>query len=83
LAGVAVVDRLNDGLSAIYTFFDPDLEQRSLGTYAVLWQLRKAAEDGLDYLYLGYWIKQCQKMSYKIQFRPLELYVNGRWVDLL
>jgi arginyl-tRNA--protein-N-Asp/Glu arginylyltransferase len=83
LAGVAVVDRLDDGLSAIYTFFDPTLEQRSLGTYAVLWQIRKAVEDGLDYLYLGYWIKQCQKMSYKIQFRPLELYVNGRWVDLL
>lgn len=83
LAGVAVVDRLDDGLSAIYTFFDPLLERRSLGTFAVLWQLRKAAEEGLDYLYLGYWIKQCQKMSYKIQFRPLELYINGRWVDLL
>ena len=83
LAGVAVVDRLEDGLSAIYTFFDPQLERRSLGNYMVLWQLRKAAQEDLDYLYLGYWIKQCQKMSYKVQFRPLELYINGRWVDLL
>jgi len=83
LAAVVVSDRLEDGLSAIYTFFDPQLEQRSLGTYAVLWQLRRAARDGLDYVYLGYWIKQCQKMSYKSQYRPLEMYINGRWVDLL
>ena len=83
LAAVAVVDRLEDGLSAIYTFFEPQLERRSLGTYGVLWQLQKAQQDGLDYLYLGYWIKQCQKMAYKIEFRPLELYINGRWVDLL
>ena len=83
VAGIAVVDRLQDGLSAIYTFFEPSLEQRSLGTYAVLWQLQKAEQENLDYLYLGYWIKQCQKMSYKIKFRPLELYINGRWVDLL
>ncbi|MCZ6828218.1 MAG: arginyltransferase [Gammaproteobacteria bacterium] len=83
LAAVAVVDRLEDGLSAVYTFFEPQLHRRSLGTYSVLWQLRRAARNGLDYLYLGYWIKQCQKMSYKIQYRPLELYINGRWVDLL
>jgi arginyl-tRNA--protein-N-Asp/Glu arginylyltransferase len=83
LAGVSVVDRLEDGLSAIYTFFEPELDKRSLGTYTVLWQLQKAEQDGLDYLYLGYWIKQCQKMAYKIKFRPLELFINGRWVDLL
>lgn len=83
LIGVAVADQLSDGLSAIYTFFEPELHSRSLGTYAVLWQIEAARQLGLDYLYLGYWIKECQKMAYKIQYRPLELYINGRWVELL
>ncbi len=83
LVGVAVADVIDDGLSAIYTFYDPDLQDRSLGTFAVLWQIEAAREMGLDYVYLGYWIKQCQKMAYKIQYRPLELYVNGSWVELL
>jgi arginyl-tRNA--protein-N-Asp/Glu arginylyltransferase len=83
LVGVAVADQLDDGLSAIYTFFEPDLHSRSLGTFAVLWQIQAAKDLGLDYLYLGYWIKQCQKMAYKIQYRPLELFVNGQWVELL
>jgi arginyl-tRNA--protein-N-Asp/Glu arginylyltransferase len=83
LAGVAVCDTLEDGLSAIYTFFEPDLDKRSLGTHAILWQLELAKQEGLQYLYLGYWIRECRKMSYKIQYRPLELFVNGRWVDLL
>lgn len=83
LVGVAVADQLDDGLSAIYTFYEPLLQERSLGKFAVLWQIEKSRELGLDYLYLGYWIKQCQKMAYKIQYRPLELYVNGNWVELL
>ena len=83
LAGVAVADLIDDGLSAIYTFYDPDLQDRSLGTFAVLWQIEATREMGLDYVYLGYWIKQCQKMAYKIQYRPLELYINGSWVELL
>ena len=83
LAGVAVADELDDGLSAIYTFFEPELHSRSLGTYAVLWQIHATRQLGLDYLYLGYWIKECQKMAYKIQYRPLELYINGQWVELL
>ena len=83
LVGVAVADRLTDGLSAIYTFYDPDLQSRSLGTFSVLWQIEATRALGLDYLYLGYWIKDCQKMAYKIQFRPLELFVNGQWVELL
>ncbi|MEP5764719.1 MAG: arginyltransferase [Halieaceae bacterium] len=83
LLGVAVADQLDDGLSAIYTFYDPAAQDRSLGTFAVLWQIEQTRALGLDYLYLGYWIKQCQKMAYKIQFRPLELYVNGNWVELL
>lgn len=83
LVGVAVADLIDDGLSAIYTFYDPDLDDRSLGTFAVLWQIEATREMGLDYVYLGYWIKQCQKMAYKIQYRPLELYINGSWVELL
>jgi arginine-tRNA-protein transferase len=83
LQAVAVVDQLLDGLSAIYTFFEPDADRRSLGGYAILWQIERAKELGLDYLYLGYWIRDCQKMAYKSEYRPLELYVNNRWASLL
>ncbi len=79
LLALAVVDVMVDGLSAIYTFFEPDEDQRSLGTYAVLWQIEQAREMGLDYLYLGYWIKNCRKMAYKAEFKPLELYLDGQW----
>ena len=83
LLGVAVVDELVDGLSAIYTFFDPEEKKRGLGSFAILWQIGKTREMGLEYLYLGYWIRDCQKMAYKAEFRPLELYVNSRWTSLL
>jgi leucyl-tRNA---protein transferase len=82
LLAVAVVDVMNNGLSAIYTFYDPDEQKRSLGVYAVLWQIQHAKELGLPSVYLGYWIKQCRKMSYKINYRPVELLINGRWVTL-
>lgn len=83
LIAVAVADALDDGLSAIYTFYEPEMTSRGLGTFAVLWQIEQTRVLQRDYLYLGYWIKQCQKMAYKIQYRPLELYVNGNWVELL
>jgi arginyl-tRNA--protein-N-Asp/Glu arginylyltransferase len=83
LIAVAVVDELEDGYSAIYTFFDPEADKRSLGTYAVLWEVEQARERNLDYLYLGYWIRECQKMSYKSDFRPLEVYINSRWTTLV
>ncbi|MEH6517759.1 MAG: arginyltransferase [Halioglobus sp.] len=79
LIAVAVVDVMVDGLSAIYTFFEPEEEQRSLGTYAVLWQIEQARKMGLSYLYLGYWIQNCQKMSYKADYKPLELFLDGCW----
>ena len=79
LVAVAVVDVMLDGLSAIYTFFDPDLDKRRLGAYAILWQIEQARQMGLDHLYLGYWIKDCQKMAYKSGYKPLELYRGGRW----
>ena len=77
LVGVAVTDVLADSLSAVYTFFDPDLSARSLGTFAILSQLAHARELGLDYLYLGFWLRNHPKMDYKQRFRPIE-YLSGR-----
>lgn len=82
LLAVAVVDQVQDGLSAIYTFFDPTEGERSLGVHAILWQISYAAELGLPYLYLGYWIKQCQKMSYKSSYRPREMFIGERWIEV-
>jgi arginyl-tRNA--protein-N-Asp/Glu arginylyltransferase len=79
---VSVCDRLEDGLSAVYTFYDAGLNERSLGKFAILAQIEKAKQLGLNYVYLGYWIKQCEKMNYKIQYRPLELLINRRWMRL-
>jgi arginine-tRNA-protein transferase len=80
LIAVAVSDVLDAGLSAVYTFFDPALAKRSLGNFAILWQVEHARALGLDYLYLGYWIKDCAKMEYKSTFRPLEMLIEGKWV---
>ena len=80
LIAVSVIDVLNDGISAIYTFFDPDFKDRSLGNYSILWQIDYAKSVSLSYVYLGYWIKGCQKMSYKSLFQPLQLYKNGEWI---
>jgi arginine-tRNA-protein transferase len=79
LLAVAVVDYLKNGLSALYTFFDPDYSARSLGVYAILWEIEKTKRLNLDWLYLGYWIKDCQKMSYKAEYQPLEYYYQGKW----
>lgn len=79
LLGVAVVDHLDDGLSAVYTFFDPDETHRSLGRYAVLMEIQLARSLGLDWLYLGYWVSGCRKMSYKNEYRPLQYFFEGRW----
>jgi arginine-tRNA-protein transferase len=76
---VAVIDWLPAGLSSMYTFFDPDHENRGLGVYAILWQIVKAQELGLPHVYLGYWIKDCDKMSYKIRYRPYELFLKQQW----
>ncbi|MFE8071627.1 arginyltransferase [Marinobacteraceae bacterium S3BR75-40.1] len=83
LVGLAVVDVLEDGLSAIYTMFDPDLDQRGLGTLAILWQIEEAQRRGLSHLYLGYFIRECRKMNYKTKFRPLQQLHHGRWIDLI
>lgn len=79
LAAVAIVDRLDNALSAVYTFFDPKFSGYSPGVYAVLWQIRYAQEQGLDWLYLGFWIADCQKMNYKDQYQPLQGFIDQRW----
>jgi arginine-tRNA-protein transferase len=79
LLAVAVTDVMNQGLSAVYTFFDPDEPRRSLGVYAVLWQIDYARREGLPWVYLGYWIAETAKMSYKTRYRPLEAYLGGEW----
>jgi arginyl-tRNA--protein-N-Asp/Glu arginylyltransferase len=76
---VSLIDQLDDGISSVYTFFDPDLGSRSLGVYNVVWQVGLAKQLGLPYVYLGYWIKDCRKMSYKTQYQPIEGRVKGEW----
>ncbi|GAB5414419.1 MAG: arginyltransferase [Congregibacter sp.] len=79
LVAVAVVDRMLDGFSAIYTFYDPDEDARGLGRFAILWQIDRCRKLGLPYVYLGYWIRNCQKMAYKSDYQPLEVLVNNQW----
>lgn len=83
LIAVCVLDCLPDGYSAIYTYFDPNYEKRSLGVLAILKLIERAQQCELDYVYLGYWIRECRKMAYKIEYRPTELLINGRWQRLL
>jgi arginine-tRNA-protein transferase len=78
---VSLVDRLVDGLSSVYTFFDPE-PSASYGTYSILWQIERCRQLELPYLYLGYWIRESAKMAYKATFRPVEGLVGGRWTTL-
>lgn len=79
LAGVCLVDRLGDGLSAVYSFFDNSEADRSLGTYMILWMIDEAFGQGLPYMYLGFWIDGCSNMSYKSRFKPLERVTPDGW----
>jgi arginine-tRNA-protein transferase len=82
LAGIAVIDRLDNALSAVYTFFEPKFSSYSLGVYAVLWQIQQAKLQDREFLYLGFWIENCKKMSYKIEYKPIQLLGNNVWTEL-
>lgn len=82
LLAVAVTDPVADGLSAVYSFFDPDEHARGLGNFCILSQIKETAVRNLDYLYMGYWIRDCQKMQYKTNYRPMELFDDQDWLVL-
>ncbi|HCI46808.1 MAG TPA: arginyltransferase [Rhodospirillaceae bacterium] len=82
LIGAMLVDRLPDGFSAVYSFFDPDDDTRSLGNYLILCLIDLAQNDNLDFIYLGYWIENSSKMAYKTRFRPLEALGPNGWHEL-
>lgn len=83
LIGVAVIDVVESGYSAVYTFFDPEEgNKRGLGVYAVLWQIELAREKLLEYVYPGFWVKDCRKMNYKTRYQPIEGLQRGKWITL-
>ena len=79
LIGACLTDKLGDGLSAVYSFFAPGLDKRSLGTFTILWLIERTRALGLPYVYLGYWVPESRKMAYKARFRPSEILMGGSW----
>ncbi|MDZ4201726.1 MAG: arginyltransferase [Gallionella sp.] len=79
---VSVIDLLKDGLSSVYTFYEPGLPNTSFGVYNVLWQIELCRKLDLGFVYLGYWIKDCRKMSYKTQYRPAQGLIDNQWQEI-
>jgi len=79
LLGVTLIDKLTDGYSMVYSFYDTNLKARSLGTFMILSQINRCKNDSLPYLYLGYWVKGSTKMQYKSRFQPYELLSRNGW----
>lgn len=82
LIGISVLDQFEGGLSAVYTFFDPDYSDRSLGTFAILYTINLAKRHAIPFVYLGYWIDQSKKMDYKRKFKPLQGHIDKKWQEL-
>ena len=81
LVGVTIIDTLANELSAVYTFYSPTYKRRSLGRFAILKTIQFAQENGIEWVYLGYWIRKSKKMRYKSEYRPQEYFVRGQWVE--
>jgi leucyl-tRNA---protein transferase len=80
---VSIIDVLDDGLSSVYTFYDPDITGASFGTYNVMWQIEQARQLGMPFVYLGYWIRESHKMAYKINFKPIQARRHDKWEALI
>ena len=83
LVALAVADLIDHALSAVYTFYAPEQGRRSLGRYAILYEIEQARAMNLKWLYLGYWINECRKMAYKTEYQPMEYYRDNQWVRTL
>ena len=82
LIGITVLDQFDGGISAVYTFFDPEYSNRSIGTYAILYALKLSKVHNIPFVYLGYWIEGSPKMNYKRKFKPLQGYIDRQWQQL-
>ena len=80
---VSMVDILDQGISSVYTFFDTSNTSASYGSFSILWQIQRVLELGLSYVYLGYYIQNSEKMSYKSKFQPIEGLINDRWQPII
>ena len=81
LVMISIIDLLEDGVSAVYTFYNCRYKKNSFGTFSILWLIDYCINHGIPYLYLGYWINQSNKMRYKINFKPYELMIDSLWQE--